>query len=216
MRLIETSTRLWQNWVWIQVWAWSSQDAQCSLAARGSFLVRSVSGSVIKLFLCCVLGMILTLKAMGLQRCVFLGPPKLVSSGSLQKGEKSLHILMLTLQLGELVSRQWITLEVSMNHLRGIRCRPDLMPVWRLCWEGLKNKSFQLRARQHQASSKVFLSVSILENFRNKKEHPLFSWLLFLPTSSFDRKLVSDSQPSHGIKLVMIALSRNFPVFLLI
>uniref|UniRef100_A0A8B9SC58 Zinc phosphodiesterase ELAC protein 2 n=1 Tax=Apteryx owenii TaxID=8824 RepID=A0A8B9SC58_APTOW len=29
-------------------------------------------------------GMILTLKAMGLQRCVFLGPPKLVSSGTVQ------------------------------------------------------------------------------------------------------------------------------------
>uniref|UniRef100_A0A8D0EHE8 Zinc phosphodiesterase ELAC protein 2 n=1 Tax=Strix occidentalis caurina TaxID=311401 RepID=A0A8D0EHE8_STROC len=32
-------------------------------------------------------GMILTLKAMGLQRCFFLGPPKLVSRESFQKGE---------------------------------------------------------------------------------------------------------------------------------
>uniref|UniRef100_A0A8C3LBJ4 Zinc phosphodiesterase ELAC protein 2 n=1 Tax=Chrysolophus pictus TaxID=9089 RepID=A0A8C3LBJ4_CHRPC len=36
-------------------------------------------------------GMILTLKAIGLQRCVFLGPPKLVSSGSLQKGDGKIH-----------------------------------------------------------------------------------------------------------------------------
>uniref|UniRef100_A0A8C9N3S1 Zinc phosphodiesterase ELAC protein 2 n=1 Tax=Serinus canaria TaxID=9135 RepID=A0A8C9N3S1_SERCA len=42
-----------------------------------------LTGAVRKLFLCLLLGMILTLKAIGLQRCVFLGPPKLVKGESL-------------------------------------------------------------------------------------------------------------------------------------
>lgn len=53
-----------------------------------------------KLFLCFVLGMILTLKAMGLQRCVFLGPPKLVSSGSFQKGDRKVSNIGAYLSVG--------------------------------------------------------------------------------------------------------------------
>lgn len=49
--------------------------------------------------------MILTLKAMGLQRCVFLGPPKLVSSGSFQKGDRKVSNIGAYLSIGEVVLR---------------------------------------------------------------------------------------------------------------
>ncbi|RLV63734.1 hypothetical protein DV515_00017968, partial [Chloebia gouldiae] len=58
---------------------WSLWRGQALLNREGSFFwhLPVLTGGVVKLFLCLLLGMILTLKAIGLQRCVFLGPPKL-------------------------------------------------------------------------------------------------------------------------------------------